>query len=243
MYKSLLFALIFIFHVLTCAQQKTQKLPPEQEGMILVEGGSFWMGCNDNDDDEKPVHKVTVNSFYIDKFEVTQKEFNAVMGYNPSSFNCQECPVENVTWQEAKDYAKKVGKRLPTEAEWEYSARGGRKSKGYEFAGSQEIAEVGWYDPRSKDMTHKVGLLKPNELGIYDMSGNVWEYCSDWYNESYYKKSPKKNPRGPIKGAAVVVRGGSWISIFPNCKVHNRSFAWPENKNNDTGFRCVKDIK
>ena len=151
---------------------------PEKEpiGMVFVEGGTFQMGSNSGDDNEKPVHTVTVSSFYMDKTEVTQAEYRKVMGKNPSRFSgCDDCPVENVSWHDANEYAKKVGKRLPTEAEWEYAARGGNKSKGYNYSGSNDLDAVGWYDNNSSGKTHPVAQKQPNELGLYDMSGNVWE--------------------------------------------------------------------
>lgn len=148
-------------------------IPPD---MVYVAGGTFQMGSNSDDDDEKPVHTVTVSSFYMDKTEVTQAEYRKVMGINPSSLSgCDDCPVEQVNWYDANEYAKKVGKRLPTEAEWEYAARGGNKSKGYTYSGSNSISSVGWYGDNSGYKTHPVAQKQPNELGLYDMSGNVYE--------------------------------------------------------------------
>ena len=153
-----------------------------KDGMVYVAGGTFQMGSNSGYDNEKPVHTVTVSSFYMDATEVTQAEYRKVMGKNPSRFSgCDDCPVENVSWHDANEYAKKVGKRLPTEAEWEYAARGGNKSKGYSYSGSNDLDAVGWYDNNSRSKTHPVAQKQPNELGLYDMSGNVWEWCSAPY--------------------------------------------------------------
>jgi formylglycine-generating enzyme required for sulfatase activity len=175
----------------------------ETEGnMVFVEGGTFQMGSN-SDYNELPVHTVTVSSFYMDKTEVTQAEYRKVMGKNPSRFSgCDDCPVESVSWHDANEYAKKVGKRLPTEAEWEYAARGGSKSKGYTYSGSNGIDAVGWYDDNSDDKTHPVAQKQPNELGLYDMSGNVWEWCSDRYGS--YSSSPQNNPQGPNSGSVAL---------------------------------------
>jgi len=212
-------------------------LPP---GMVFVPGGTFQMGSYSGDDDEKPVHTITVSSFYMDKTEVTQAEYRKVMGKNPSSFSgCDDCPVETVSWHDANEYARKVGKRLPTEAEWEYAARGGNKSKGYTYSGSNDLNAAGWYDNNSGSKTHPVAQKQPNELGLYDMSGNVWEWCSDWYSDSYYHSSPKNDPQGPNSGSSRVLRGGSWSSFDGSCRVANRNGLNPDYGGNDIGFRLV----
>ncbi len=195
-------------------------------GMAFVVGGTFQMGSNSGSSDEQPVHTVTVSSFYMDKTEVTQAEYRKVMGKNPSSFRgCDDCPVEMVKWHDANEYAKKVGKRLPTEAEWEYAARGGNKSKGYKYSGSNDLNAVGWYDNNSDRKSHPVAQKQPNELGLYDMSGNVWEWCSDMYSDSYYRSSPKNDPQGPNSGSSRVLRGGG--SSVCSCRVANRSGSNP----------------
>ena len=209
-------------------------------GMVFVEGGTYQMGSNSGSD-EKPIHTVTVSSFYMDKTEVTQAEYRKVMGKNPSNFSgCDDCPVEKVSWHDANAYAKKVGKRLPTEAEWEYAARGGNKSKGYRYSGSNGIDAVGWYNDNSYGKTHPVAQKQPNELGLYDMSGNVWEWCSDWYSDSYYRSSPKNDPQGPNSGSSRVLRGGGWLYLDSSCRVASRDWVSPDfRKLNFFGFRLV----
>jgi sulfatase modifying factor 1 len=223
--------------------------------MVFVAGGTFQMGSNSGGDDEKPVHTVTVSSFYMDKTEVTQAEYRKVMGKNPSRFSgCDDCPVEKVSWDDANAYAQKVGKRLPTEAEWEYAARGGNKSKGYTYSGGNDLDAVGWYEDNSggndldavgwyRDNSgrkpHPVAQKQPNELGLYDMSGNVWEWCSDWYNKGYYSGSPQTDPQGSNSGSSRVLRGGSWHYYDYRCRVANRYWFNPDYRLNTYGFRLV----
>jgi len=208
-------------------------------GMVFVAGGTFQMGSN-SESDEKPIHTVTISGFFMDKTEVTQAEYRKVMGKNPSRFSgCDDCPVENVSWNDANAYAQKVGKRLPTEAEWEYAARGGNKSKGYNYSGSNDIDAVGWYGRNSNSKTHPVTQKQPNELGLYDMSGNVWEWCSDWYSDSYYRSSPKNDPQGPNSGSSRVLRGGSWYLYADLCRVALRSRDHPDWYSDKYGFRLV----
>jgi hypothetical protein len=212
-------------------------LPP---GMVYVAGGTFQMGSNSGGDDEKPIHTVTVSSFFMDKTEVTQAEYRKVMGKNPSRFSgCDDCPVEKVSWHDANAYAQKVGKRLPSEAEWEYVARGGNKNKGYTYGGSNDLNAVGWYSNNSGSKTHPVAQKQPNELGLYDMSGNVWEWCSDWYSDSYYRSSPKNDPQGPNSGSSRVLRGGSWFSSVSLCRVADRFRGNPVDGGLSSGFRLV----
>ncbi len=217
---------------------------PEKEpikNMVLVYGGTFQMGSNlpIGTGDEKPIHTVTVSSFYMDKTEVTQAEYRKVMGENPSSFSgCDDCPVEKVSWHDANEYAKKVGKRLPTEAEWEYAARGGNKRKGYTYSGrNYAIGSAAWYKVNSSNKTHPVAQKQPNELGLYDMSGNVKEWCSDWYG--YYRSSTKSDPKGPNSGSNRVLRGGSWYQERNYCRVANRGSSDPDIRYSNNGFRCV----
>jgi formylglycine-generating enzyme required for sulfatase activity len=217
------------------------------DNMIYVEGGTFMMGSNEGEADEKPVHSVTVNSFYISKYEVTQKEWINIMGSNPSYFKGDNLPVERVSWNDVQEFIKKLNQktgqkyRLPTEAEWEYAARGGNKSNGYKYSGSNNKDEVAWYYNNSNSKTHEVGTKAPNELGIYDMTGNVWEWCSDWYDENYYKNSPSNNPKGPNSGDYRVLRGGSWSALDLGCRSVDRYWIIPGSWGNVVGFRLVQD--
>ncbi|WP_282776075.1 formylglycine-generating enzyme family protein, partial [Phaeodactylibacter xiamenensis] len=197
------------------ALRKSELPTPIQElerNMVRVEGGRFKMGCtaeqgSDCWSREKPAHRVELSSFSIGKYEVTQAQWEAVMGSNPSGFSsCGSCPVENVSWNDVQDFIVKLNRmtggnyRLPTEAEWEYAARGGNRSRGHKYSGSDNLGSVGWYRDNSDKKTHPVGKKTPNELGLYDMSGNVWEWCSDWYDKDYYSSSPARNPKGPGGG-------------------------------------------
>ena len=195
--------------------------------MVLVEAGTFPMGATsemeDPGDDEKPVHQVTLtNDYYIGKTEVTQALWKAVIGSNPSFFEGDNKPVESVSWDDCQEFISKLntatGKnfRLPTEAEWEFADRGGNKSNHYQYSGSDNIDDVAWYDDNSGDETHDVASKQPNELGIYDMSGNVWEWCSDWYGG--YSSKSQTNPKGPGSGSNRVRRGGSWGYFARLCR-------------------------
>lgn len=195
--------------------------------MVYVQGGTFTMGAtseqgSDTESDEKPTHQVTLSSYYICKYEVTQELWQAVMGSNPSKFTGNRKPVENVSWNDCKTFISKLnsitGKnfRMPTEAEWEFAARGGTKSKGYKYSGSNTPGNVAWYKDNSGSTTHEVGTKSPNELGLYDMSGNVLEWCSDCYD--YYSSSSQTNPTGASSGIIRVFRGGSWISYARYCR-------------------------
>lgn len=212
---------------------------------IFVKGGTFQMGSNE-ESDEKPIHSVTVDDFYIGKYEVTQKEWKEIMGSNPSYFKGDNLPVEQVSWDDIQEFLRKLNAktggnyRLPTEAEWEYAARGGASSRGYKYAGSNDIDEVAWYSSNSGSKTHQVGTKQPNELGIYDMSGNVWEWCSDWYDSSYYSSSPSRNPKGPSSERYRVLRGGSWSSLQSYTRVAVRLSNSPGYRGSNYGFRVAR---
>ena len=197
--------------------------------MIKVEAGTFRMGSTDGDSDEQSVHSVTLSSdYYIGETEVTQELWAAVMGTNPSYFTSDSrLPVEKVSWNDCQTFITKLNAltgasfRLPTEAEWEFAARGGNKSQGYTYSGSNKISNVAWYGTNSGSKTHVVKTKKPNELGIYDMSGNVYEWCSDWYGS--YSSAPVTDPTGPTAGSHLVYRGGSWFCSATSCRCANRN--------------------
>ena len=190
--------------------------------MVGVQGGTFQMGSNDGASDEKPVHSVTLSSYYIGQTEVTQALWKAVMGSNPSHFKGDNLPVEKVSWNDCQTFINKLNSltgqrfRLPTEAEWEFAAKGGRQSRGFEYSGNTNIDYVAWYGINSASKTHPVATKSPNELGIYDMTGNVWEWCQDWYGN--YIISSQTNPTGPASGAGHVRRGGGWVDAVTDCR-------------------------
>ena len=216
--------------------------------MAFVRGGTFTMGCTAEQSDrcfgnEKPARIVTLNNFYIGKYEITQKQWVEVMGTNPSHFKGDNLPVENITWFEAQEFISKLdsrtGKkyRLPTEAEWEYAARGGAGSRFYMYAGSNNIDDVAWYDDNSDGKTQQIGGKAPNELGLYDMSGNVNEWVSDWLGP--YGSSGEMNPAGPGYGNYRVIRGGIWSDGARYCRVSSRISAGPDFKGGNLGFRLA----
>ncbi len=202
--------LVFLFSQLVIAETE----------MVFVKGGCFEMGdsSGEGNDNERPVHEVCVDDFYIGKYEVTQREWMEIMGTNPSYFKeCDDCPIEKVSWLDVRKYIiklkEKTGKkyRLPTEAEWEYAARSGGKNALWAGTSDEvELEDYAWYEDNSDGRTHPVGQKKPNGLGIYDMSGNVWEWIWNRYDREYYESSPKDNPKGSLSGDNRVVRGGSW---------------------------------
>ena len=216
--------------------------------MVKVEAGSFDMGATPEMEnpweDEKPVHRVTLtNNYYVGKYEITQALWQAVMGNNPSRFKGDDLPVEKVSWDDCQDFISKLnamtGKRfrLPSEAEWEYAARGGKKSRGYQYSGSNTFGDVAWYYGNSGPKTHAVGTKQPNELGIYDMTGNVWEWCQDWFGS--YSSSPQTNPTGAASGSYRVYRGGSWCNSARDCRTSYRRGNTPDFRYFDLGLRLV----
>ncbi len=257
--KSLLLALLIIMGSINCyCQESSDKIPIAFDGktygyMIRVPGSTFTMGSNDGESDEKPPHTVSVSTFYIGETEVTQELWKDVMGDNPSSFKKDDnYPVENVSWNDCQTFIKKLNEktgkkfRLPTEAEWEFAARGG-KSGGTKYSGSDNLAKVAWYgwDDNDKNRTitttttMPVAQKKPNSLGIYDMSGNVLEWCNDWYAFDYYKNSPSNNPQGPSSGSYRVLRGGSWYSYANYCRVALRNRSNPGYRDFFYGLRLA----
>ena len=217
--------------------------------MVAVEGGTFMMGATSEQgseayDDEKPVHQVTLSSYYIGQTEVTQALWEAVMGKNPVKYDFGDNrPVTNVSWDDCQDFVIKLNQltgkrfRLPTEAEWEYACRGGKKSRGYKYSGSNTIDDVAWYTSNSSGETHPVATKSPNELGIYDMSGNVWEWCQDW--KGSYSNAAQTNPTGASSGSYRVNRGGSWRSSAKYCRSSYRSYGTPGYRGSHLGLRLA----
>jgi formylglycine-generating enzyme required for sulfatase activity len=224
---------------------------------IYVEAGAFRMGSAESGpNDEKPVHQVKISrGYWMGIYEITQAQWRALMGTEPSKFKGDELPVEMVSWHEAAEFCRKLTDRerkegrlpdgyvyrLPTEAEWEYAARGGTKSQGFEYPGSNDPEDVAWHYPGSSDETHPVGTKRPNELGLYDMSGNVWEWCLDWYAPDYYAKAPETDPINNNHGDKTyrVCRGGSWGLYPTHCRSANRGGGTPAGKFYSYGFRVV----
>ena len=205
--------------------------------MILVEGGTFEMGATeeqgqeDPNENEYPVHVVNLSSYYICQTEVTQELWLAVMHTNPSLIHGDlMLPVDCVKWDMCQEFIAALNNilddrfeiRMPTEAEWEFAARGGNKSRGYKYSGSNNVDDVAWYDSNSGEKTHPVGRKKPNELGIYDMSGNLWEWCYDW--QGYYRPTEQTDPTGPTEGTHHIMRGGSWTYNQSFCRVSRRNY-------------------
>ncbi len=217
--------------------------------LVAVDGGTFRMGCTPEQGDrctdpEKPVHRVTLSDFAIGETEVTQALWKGVMGGNPSFYpGDDDRPVENVTWIEVQDFIRKLrqltGKpyRLPTEAEWEFAARGGKRSGSFAYSGSDRLDEFAWFDDNSNWKVHPVKTRRPNELGLYDMSGGVWEWCQDV--KGPYPSRKQRNPTGPREGDQHVRRGGSWANSAVYCRVSYRSDEYADHRDGLTGFRLA----
>lgn len=223
---------------------------PFEGQMVFVKGGGFRMGdtYGDGNREEKPVHPVTLNDFYIGKYEVTQAQWKEIMGENPSHFaGCDDCPVERISWLDVQEFLTKLNEltgknyRLPSEAEWEYAAKGGENSRGFRYAGKNNINFVSWYSGNSGNKTQPVGQKEPNELGLYDMSGNVWEWVNDWFD--FYTDSPKVNPKGPENGDFRIVKGGSWFGYIGGSRVSCRGSDDPSNKRSYIGFRIARSVE
>jgi len=250
--------------------------------MIFVQGGSFKMGSNSHEPDEKPLHAVTVNDFYIGKYELTQKEWILVMGDNPSLLKGDDSPIVNISWYDVMIYCNRRslienltpcysinnstnpsdwgivprikstiwdsvscnwsanGYRLPTEAEWEYAAKGGNRSRSYIYAGSNELNTVGWFSCNSTVKAHSVGLKAPNEIGLYDISGNVWEWCWDWHDKFYYSNSTPIDPKGQMAGTFRILRGGCYNLYENSCRITYRGNNSAQDCSKDLGFRLAR---
>ncbi len=245
-------------------QEQPQVTVPE--GMVLVPAGTFMMGSTIGRNDEQPIHQVTISrAYYMGKYEVTQAEWEAVMGTNPSYRKGDDLPVENVSWYDAVQYCNALseksdlipaytinestvmwnrdanGYRLPTEAEWEWAARGGGKgSLDYSYSGSDTIDTVAWYTWNSGSQTHPVGQKQANRLGLYDMSGNVDEWCWDWYNR--YSSDSQIDPMGDSSGIIRVLRGGGWDNSMMGVRSTNRYGDIPDNWGNISGFRLARSL-
>ena len=241
---------------------KERALDNLEKNMVWIEGGTFIMGTtseqgSDGHSDGKPVHEVTLTGFYICKYEVTQELWQAVMGMTFRQ-HCEKVgatsrygdganyPVYYVSWHDCQEFITKLNQltdkhyRLPTEAEWEYAARG-RRSNGYKYAGSNDVASVAWSAYNSSSLTHYVGSKNRNELGLYDMSGNVFEWCADWYGE--YVTDSQSNPMGPLMGVNRVIRGGSWYQYSDHCRVSSRTYQPPSYRSPDIGFRLALTLE
>lgn len=247
---SLLFLLVLFISFTSQAGQKGANGHAEIKGMVFIKGGCYEMGdiFEDGESDEQPVHEVCEDDFYLGEHEVTQGEWKDIMADNPSAFkDCGDnCPVENVSWDDARKFIyklnKKTGKnyRLPTEAEWEFAARD--RGKKMHWAGTNNISELGdyaWYWENSGGMTHPVKTKKPNESGLYDMTGNVIEWMSDNWGERYYKKSPRNSPKGPPRGHGRNVRGGSCWSVPEVARIANRHAEDQSYRAYNHGFRLA----
>lgn len=247
--KSILLALILVF-VSVCFSQ-----------MVYVDGGTFQMGSSNGESNEQPVHSVIVSDYYISKFEVTQREWELIMGNNPSIFKQSNLPVDRVSWYSVTEYCNKKserefltpcysgkgksitcdysanGYRLPTEAEWEFAARGGIKSNGYKYSGSNDVNSVAWYNDNTSKL-RPVGEKKSNELGLYDMSGNVAEWCNDFYGS--YSGDSQTNPRGCKSGSYRVTRSCGWSNNYSHNRNAYRNGSNPDSVYTNLGFRLVK---
>jgi formylglycine-generating enzyme required for sulfatase activity len=244
--------------------QSSAGLPPEltidlgggmQLEMVLIPTGRFLMGAPDSDKDteadENPIHRVWITKpFYLGKYEVTQEQWEAVTGDNPSYFKGSRRPVEMVSWKDCQQFLNKLNRqpghragkfRLPTEAEWEYACRARTTTRFYFGDDERELGQYAWYDKNSRSQTHPVGGKIPNAWGLYDMHGNVIEWCADWYCDEYYTHSPTDNPLGPVKGENYVLRGGSWGFPSAYCRSASRNSHELEARRYYLGLRLALD--
>jgi sulfatase modifying factor 1 len=227
----LLFLILLLTAIALAENQPTVTEPAAGIEVVFIKGGCYQMG--NNSDDDNPAHEVCVNDFSMGRYEVTQGQWKAVMGGYPAFVsNCgDDCPVQQISWDAVQKFIAKLNQttgkqyRLPTEAEWEYAARSNGTNEKWAGTGkASEIGEYAWYSGNSEGKVHPVGKKKPNGPGLFDMSGNVWEWMNDWYDKNYYRNSPKDNPPGPGSGTSHVLRGGSWSrnAMFTSASVRNR---------------------
>lgn len=226
-----------------------QTSPQVTVDMVQVKGGRFDMGDDSAAMDRRPDHTVMLKDFSMGTYEVTQAQWKAVMGNNPSLYECSNCPVSNVSWDDIQAFITKLNSmtgmayRLPTEAEWEFAARGGvleNKENMKKYSGRRVLQYIAWFDRNANDHQHPVGKKRANELGIYDMTGNVEEWVNDWYGKDYFSKRDAKDPQGPNGGNAKVVRGGSWQSEKDEVSVTRRAAYTPDSKSTSLGFRLAR---
>ncbi len=254
--RTLLTPLLFSIVLMGCATAPSHPITQKiEETMVYVEGGQYLMGSDSPSahKSEKPAHLVSVNKFYISKFEVTQALFESVMGSSLSYFQDPNIPVNNISWQQANYFIEKLNEltgekyRLPTEAEWEYAARGGKFSQGYIYSGSDNIDDVAWFADNANNRAHPVGMKLPNELGLYDMTGNVGEFVSDAYDDTFYRFSPTDNPNNAKEESSGLahksVRGSSFSYRADESENYRRDFASQSIIMADMGLRLVRDKK
>lgn len=244
--------LLLVLAVFTACAGQTQpvtalpqlQLVPVQEQMVTVRGGCFQMGDNAGagNADEGPVHEVCLDDFYIDRYEVTQRAYEEVTGDNPSSNKATEIhPVDSITWNEADMYCRKIGSRLPTEAEWEYAAKSGTRNETWSGTSEEsKLGEFAWHYDNADRKTHPVGQKLPNSFGLHDMSGNVYEWVKDWYGDNYYQGSHSENPQGPTVGKGRVLRGGSAMVDQKYNRTSHRYSSSQDYRNDQAGFRCAR---
>ena len=244
----------FKFEPITIAPEDEVIASKAPNGMVFIKGGCFVLGNNYAQVDEAPEHEACIDDFYLDRYEVTQARWEKVMGFNPSKFVGPNRPVEQVTFYDVQEFSENIGCRLPTEAEWEYAARGHADAR--YFWGNMMNGEYAWFEDNSAKLPHPVGQKKPNQFGLYDMLGNVWEWVDDWY-ENTYSVLEKQNPTGPPSGEYKVIRGGSFDSSAGALRITNRTWLHPKNRVyakistyggnvnqifNYIGFRCATSI-
>lgn len=252
-----------VFEFLFRSREKERKLKEGfltkiNEDMTLIPAGSFLMGCNDGEDDERPIHNVLLDSFFLCKYAVTQYQWEELMGTRPwhnkkHILEANNSPAVYVSWYDAREFIRKLNKlsgqefRLPTESEWEYACRAGTTSKFYHGSLKINLPKYAWYFDNAfrKKVMHaqEVGQLKPNKWDLYDMLGNVYEWCSDWYGRNYYNKAPLQDPAGPMYGSYKIVRGGDWARNDYFLRVAARRYYSPHYKDASVGFRLAKSCE